>query len=111
MDVQQETNGMIAKPHVHVSPVRMYLTVFSALLGFTALTAWVAFQDLGPLNDIVALAIAVTKMTLVIVFFMHVKYSTRLTKLVVISGFLWLLLLLGLTFADYVTRGLITWTR
>ena len=107
MDVQREANGMDTKPHVHVSPMSMYLSVFAALMGLTALTAWVAFQDLGRWNDVVALAIASTKMTLVIVFFMHVKYSTRLTKLVVLSSFLWLLVLLGLTFADYVTRGVV----
>jgi len=85
----------------------MYLVVFSTLMGFTALTAWVAFQDLGFMNDVVALTIAATKMMLVILFFMHVKYSTRLTKLVVLSGFLWLFILLGLTMADYVTRGVV----
>jgi cytochrome c oxidase subunit 4 len=93
--------------HVHVSPVRNYIGIFLALMVFTALTAWVAFQDLGALNDIVALSIAVTKMTLVVLFFMHVKYSSRLTKIVVVSGFLWLLILLAFTFADYKTRGLV----
>jgi cytochrome c oxidase subunit 4 len=107
MDVQQEDKRMDTKPHVHVSPMSMYLAVFAALMVLTALTAWVSFQDLGRWNDVVALSIATTKMTLVIVFFMHVKYSTRLTKLVVLSGFLWLLILLGLTFADYVTRGVV----
>ena len=81
MDVQRDANGIDTKPHVHVSPMGMYLSVFAALMGLTALTAWIAFQDLGRWNDVVALAIATTKMTLVIVFFMHVKYSTRLTKL------------------------------
>lgn len=95
---------MNTQAHVHVSPVRNYVIIFLALMVFTALTAWVAFQDLGVLNNIVALTIAVIKMTLVILFFMHVKYSSRLTKIVVISGFLWLLILLAFTFADYTTR-------
>jgi cytochrome c oxidase subunit 4 len=95
---------MSTKPHVHVSPIGVYLTIFVALLILTGLTAWVAFYDLGALNNVVALTIAVAKMTLVVLFFMHVKYSSRLTKLVVLSGFLWLLILLSFTLADYVSR-------
>lgn len=101
-------NDMNTQAHVHVSPVRNYVGIFLALMGFTALTAWVAFQDFGALNDLVALSIAATKMTLVILFFMHVKYSSRLTKLTILSGFLWLLILLAFTFADYKTRGLVS---
>ena len=97
-------HDMNTQAHVHVSPVRTYIAIFLALMVFTALTAWVAFQDLGVLNNVVALTIAVVKMTLVILFFMHVKYSSPLTKLVVVSGFLWLLILLAFTFADYGTR-------
>lgn len=90
---------------VHVSPVRTYVAIFIALLVFTATTIFVAFQDLGPFNDIVALSIAVTKMVLVILFFMHAKYSTRLTRLVVVSAFAWLVILIGFTLSDYMTRG------
>ncbi|MBV8902741.1 MAG: cytochrome C oxidase subunit IV family protein, partial [Acidobacteriia bacterium] len=68
-------------------------------------TALVATIDLGPLNIIVALAIAVTKMMLVVLFFMHVRYSTRLTRLVLIGGMLWLAILLLFAFADFATRG------
>jgi cytochrome c oxidase subunit 4 len=93
------------RSHVHVSPVRTYLLVFGALLLGTGLTVWVAFQNLGILNDLVALTIAVVKMTLVVLFFMHVKYSSRLTKVVVVSGFLWLLILFSFTLADYWSRG------
>ena len=67
----------------------------------------VAKLDLGVLNDVVALGIAVTKAMLVILFFMHVRYSTRLTALTAIGGFLWLAILIGLTLADYVGRGAI----
>lgn len=95
---------MTTKPHVHISPVRVYLAIFGALMVLTGLTAWVAFQDLGAMNNVVALTIAVVKMSLVILFFMHVKYSSRLTKLVVVSGFLWLLILLAFTLADYASR-------
>ena len=90
---------------VHVSPVRVYLLVFLALMLGTAITVWVAFFDLGALNNVVALVIAVTKATLVILFFMHVAHSTRLTKLVVAGGFFWLLLLFLFTLSDYFARG------
>ena len=62
-------------------------------------------SDLGPFNTIAALTIAVTKAVLVVLFFMHVRYSSRLTKLVVVSGFLWLALMIGFILADVGTRG------
>lgn len=88
----------------HVTSIRVYLAVFLGLMVFTAVTVWVAFLDLGVFNNIAALAIAVVKATLVVLFFMHVAHSSRLSKLVVVGGFLWLLLLFGLTLADYVSR-------
>ena len=88
----------------HVTSIRTYLLVFGALMVLTAVTVWVAFLDLGTMNDLVALAIAVTKATLVVLWFMHVASSTKLTKLVVLAGFFWLLILFGLTLADYTTR-------
>ncbi|MHC4816201.1 MAG: cytochrome C oxidase subunit IV family protein [Planctomycetota bacterium] len=92
----------------HVTPVRVYLLVFAALMVGTALTVWAAFLHLGPLNDIVALAIAVTKATLVVLYFMHVSHSSRLTKITVVAGFLWLAILIALTLSDYFTRGFLT---
>jgi len=92
---------------VHVSPVRTYVLVFLALMLGTALTLWAAFIDLGPLNNLLALGIAIAKAVLVILFFMHVRYSSRLTAIVVASGFFWLLILLVLTYSDYATRGLL----
>jgi cytochrome c oxidase subunit 4 len=89
----------------HVVPVRVYLTIFSALMAFTAITVAVAFVDLGPLNNVVMLGIAVTKATLVVMYFMHVRYSTRLIPLVAAGGFFWLLILFGITMSDYLTRG------
>ena len=89
----------------HIVPVRVYLAIFSALMVLTALTVWIAFYDLGPLSTIVALGIAVTKATLVILFFMHVKYSSRLTWLVVVSGFVFLAIMIGFTMSDVVSRG------
>ncbi len=89
----------------HVVSPKTYLAIFGALLVLTALTTWVAFVNLGPLNDVAMLTIAVAKATLVILFFMHVRYSGKLTALVVAGGFLWLLILLTLTLQDYLTRG------
>lgn len=89
----------------HVTSPTVYISIFLALMVLTAITVLVAFQDLGPMNDVVALAIAVTKATLVILFFMHIRHSTPFTKLVVISGFVWLLILITITLADYFTRG------
>jgi cytochrome c oxidase subunit 4 len=83
----------------------MYYLVFGALMVGTALTVGAAFLDLGVLNNVVMLGIAITKATLVVLYFMHVRWSTRLTWVVVASGFFWLLLLFGLTMQDYLTRG------
>ena len=71
----------------------------------TVLTVAAAEVDMGPLNNIVMLAIACTKALLVILFFMHVRWSSRLTWVVVASGFFWLLILFGLTMTDYMSRG------
>ena len=89
----------------HVHPVRMYVGVFAALMVFTFLTVLAAEFDLGPLNIFVALAIAGVKTLLVILFFMHVKDSSGLTKLFVVAGFFWMAILFGLTFSDYISRG------
>jgi cytochrome c oxidase subunit 4 len=89
----------------HIVPKRVYYVVFAALMACTFITVLVAFFDLGPLNSIVALAIAVFKATLVVLFFMHVKYSTRLTWAVVAGSVFWLGILLALTFSDYLTRS------
>lgn len=71
----------------------------------TALTVWVAFLDLGFLNTVAALAIAMVKATLVVLYFMHVRYGNRLTWVFVICGFLWLMILLVFLMADYVSRS------
>ena len=92
----------------HIVPKSTYYLIFGALMIGTALTVAAAFVDLGALNTVVALAIACTKATLVVLFFMHVKYSPKLTWLVVIGSVFWLLLLLGITLGDYLTRDLRT---
>jgi len=88
----------------HIVPVRSYLLVFLALMGLTALTVGVAFINLGSMNTFIALVIAATKMLLVMLIFMHVKYSSRLTKLAILAAFFWLALLLTFTMSDYFTR-------
>jgi cytochrome c oxidase subunit 4 len=89
----------------HIVPTRVYYLIFMALMVGTAITVAVAFFDLGAFNAIVALTIAVAKATLVVLFFMHVKYSTRLTWAVVAGSIFWLGILLVLTFSDYLTRS------
>jgi cytochrome c oxidase subunit 4 len=91
----------------HVDSVKTYTAVWLVLLLATALTTAVAFVDLGPFSVVVALLIAVIKMLLVALFFMHVRYSTKLTKLVVIGGLMWLGIMITFTLADVWTRGLI----
>jgi len=90
--------------HSHIVPVGVYVGVFLALLVLTGVTTGVAYIDLGPINTVAALAIAVCKMLLVVLFFMHVKYSAGLTRLVIVAGFFWLAILIALTLADEFTR-------
>lgn len=89
----------------HVSPKSVYYSIFGALLVLTAITVGVAFINLGRLNFPVAISIAILKATLVVLFFMHAKYSSRLTKLVIGGAFFFLLCLFGLTMTDYLSRG------
>jgi cytochrome c oxidase subunit 4 len=89
----------------HIAPKSLYYGVFLALLVGTALTVAVAFLDLGAMNNVVMLTIACVKALLVILFFMHVRWSSRLTWMVVASGFFWLLILFSITMTDFLTRG------
>lgn len=89
----------------HVTPIRTYIAVFAALLVLTLITWLVAQVDLGWANDIVALTIAVTKALLVLWFFMHLRYSTRMTVLTALAGFFWLGIMIFLTLSDYLTRA------
>ena len=89
----------------HIVPVRVYVLIFAILLALTAVTTAVAYVDLGIMNVVVMLAIAVVKAVLVILFFMHVRYSSRLTWVVVASGFVWLGLLVGITGMDLLVRS------
>jgi cytochrome c oxidase subunit 4 len=90
-----------------IVPLKTYLFVFASLIGLTLLTTGVAFINLGPFNTVVALAIAFSKMLLVVFFFMHLRQSGGLVKVVLLTGFFWLVLLIALTTSDYRTRS---WT-
>jgi cytochrome c oxidase subunit IV len=91
----------------HVLSSKMYYAIWIALMVLTVVTAGVSFIDLGPFNTVVALVIASCKALLVVLFFMHVKYtSEKLTKMVIVASVFWLLILLFLSLADYSTRAL-----
>ena len=85
------------------------MVILIALLVGTATTVGASFIDLGVFNPIIALAIACAKATLVVLFFMHVKYSTRLTMLTVLAGIFMFLVLVGMTLSDYITRAWGQW--
>jgi len=88
----------------HIVPIKTYAVVCAALLVLTFLTYRIAYVDLGALNVVVAIVIACVKATLVVLFFMHAAYAPRRTRLVIFAGIFWMLLLLGMTLADYLTR-------
>ena len=88
----------------HIVPMRVYFVIFFVLMILTATTVWVAFFDLGAWNDVVALGIASSKGMLVILYFMHVRYSSRLTWIFASVGFLFLIILLAFTMSDVLTR-------
>ena len=95
----------------HISPKSTYITIFGALMVCTILTVIAAFINLGNLNFPVAITIAVFKATLVVLFFMHVMYASKLTKLIVGVAFFFLGIMLSLTLADYLSRGWYTAAR
>jgi cytochrome c oxidase subunit IV len=90
---------------VHVSPLSTYLTIFGALMGLSAITVGAAFVNLGSFNPVVALAIACLKATLVVLYFMHVKYSSSLVKITVVLSLFFVAILFAETLMDYATRG------
>jgi cytochrome c oxidase subunit 4 len=90
-----------------IVPQKTYVLVFLCLIGLTLLTTAIAFKDLGPFNTVAALAIAFSKMLLVILFFMGVRHSSGLIRIILVAGFFWLALLIAFTMSDYRTRS---WT-
>jgi cytochrome c oxidase subunit IV len=89
--------------HSHPTP-KLYFIILCCLVAGTVLTYFAATWEMGIFNPVVALAIACTKATLVILYFMHVRYSSTLTKVTVVAGFFWLLIMITLSLSDYVTR-------
>lgn len=102
-DVMEQT------AHGHILPVRMYVTIWAALMVFTFVTVLASFAELGIFNIIVALLIATIKGTLVVLFFMHLRYSSRLTWVVVIASVFWLGIMFSLTMTDYISRAWLTY--
>jgi cytochrome c oxidase subunit 4 len=94
-----------AEAHASSHGPGRYIAIWLILLAFTGLTVWTGRMDLGAANIGIALAIATVKATLVVLFFMHVKYSSRLTKMVVGMALFFLLVLFTLTLTDYMSRG------
>jgi cytochrome c oxidase subunit 4 len=88
----------------HIVSPGTYLAIILTLLALTALTVFAAYINLGRLNIVAALAIATVKATLVVLFFMHAKYSPKRTKLVIMAGIFWLIILLFMTLSDYASR-------
>ncbi len=93
----------------HIVSPGVYLAICATLLVLTATTTAVSYVDLGEYNTVVALAIACTKMTLVVLFFMHIKYSSKLTKLTVAAGFFTFIVLIMMTMTDYISRAWGRW--
>ena len=103
-----EENSLHEAEHHIVSP-RVYVVVFLSLLVFTGLTVGASYIEMGVFNPIAAIAIACIKMVLVVLFFMHVKYSSKLTKLTVFCGLFTFLALIGMTLSDYFSRAWGQW--
>ena len=97
-------HGHTPHTHGHISPVSLYITIFLALMVLTVVTVGAAYVDLGQLNFLVAMIIAVFKASLVVWYFMHVKYQSSLTKLTVATGLFFLAILLGMMLIDYTSR-------
>jgi cytochrome c oxidase subunit 4 len=93
----------------HIVSPKIYVIILLSLLVATAATVWASFLELGIWNPVIALAIACTKATLVVLFFMHVKYSTKLTMLTIAAGIFMFLTLIGMTLADYISRAWGQW--
>lgn len=89
----------------HVLPLKVYFAVFGALMVMTLATVLVAYVDLGVFNTTIALAIAFFKASLVVLYFMHVRYSSNLVKLYAAAGFVWLFILMIFTLSDFATRS------
>ncbi len=93
----------------HIAPAKLYVAIWAILMVMTLTTVLVSFVDIGPMNIVIALAIATFKGTLVVLFFMHLRYSPKLTMVTVVAAMFFLFLLLSLTMTDYLTRAWATY--
>jgi cytochrome c oxidase subunit 4 len=90
----------------HIVSPKIYVTIFLTLMAGTAITVWAAYHNFGAFNIVIALVIATFKATLVVLYFMHARYSPKRTQLVIVCSIFWLAIMLVLTLADYRTRGM-----
>ena len=97
------------EPSSHIAPISMYVGIWAALMVFTGITVFAASVELHVFNIVVALLIATIKGSLVVLFFMHLKYSTKLTMVTVIAAIFFLLIMFSLSMTDYLTRGWLTY--
>jgi len=100
----QETTESVG----HIVPAKLYVLIWAVLMAMTLTTVLVSLVEIGPFNVVVALVIATIKATLVVLFFMHLRYSPKLTMATVVAAMFFLFLLLGLTMTDYLTRAWLT---
>jgi cytochrome c oxidase subunit IV len=100
---------MHATESTHIVPAKLYVGIWAVLMVLTLTTVLVSFAELGALNIIVALLIATIKGTLVVLFFMHLKYNPKLTMIAVIASLFWLGIMFALTMTDYLSRSWATY--
>ena len=106
LEKKTDKNVCPTKMSEHIVSLKIYVAIFLALMAGTALTVWAGLIDFpGKLNVIIAMTIAVVKATLVVLYFMHVRYSSKLIWVVFTSALFWLVILFSFTFSDYWTRG------
>jgi len=89
----------------HIVSPKIYIVIFASLMLGTSITVWAAFQNFGKFNIVIALVIATIKATLVVLYFMHARYSPKRTQLVIVCSVFWLAIMLALTLSDYATRS------
>ncbi len=89
----------------HIVSPKIYIVIFASLMLGTGITVWAAFQNFGKFNIVIALVIATIKATLVVLYFMHARYSPKRTQLVIVCSVFWLAIMLALTLSDYDTRS------
>jgi cytochrome c oxidase subunit IV len=92
----------------HIVSPKIYLVIFLSLMAGTTITVWAAFQNFGPFNIVIALGIASFKATLVVLYFMHARYSPKRTQLVIVCAVFWLAIMLALTLTDYQSRPILS---